>query len=75
MLLKYAFECLRISRVEIVTSTTNIRSQKAIERLGAVQEGILRKKYYGLDYIIYSVIDSDWEEVKTRLEGYLDSSD
>jgi len=72
LLLKYAFENLEVSRVEIITTTTNIRSQKAIERLGAVREGMLRKKYKGLDYVIYSIIATEWKEVKLRLEGYLD---
>ncbi|MUT65189.1 GNAT family N-acetyltransferase [Paenibacillus sp. NEAU-GSW1] len=71
LLLKYAFEQLQAVRVEIVTTTTNERSQRAIERLGAVREGLLRKKYYGLDYYIYGFIDSDWPSVKERLEGFL----
>lgn len=71
LMLKYAFESLNISRVEIITTTNNTTSQRAIERLGAVREGILRKKYHGLDYIIYSIIDSEWQDVKDRLEGYL----
>ncbi|MEK5640776.1 hypothetical protein BK138_24310 [Paenibacillus rhizosphaerae] len=74
LLLNYAFENLRVNRVEIITTITNIRSQKAIERLGAVREGILRKKYNGLDYVIYSIIDTEWNEVKNRLEGFLDEA-
>jgi RimJ/RimL family protein N-acetyltransferase len=71
LMLKYAFEILDVVRVEIVTTTENKRSQKAIERLGAIKEGVLRKKYYNLDYVIYSIIQDDWNEVKSRLEGYL----
>lgn len=74
LLLRYAFEQLQVNRVEIVTTTTNIRSQQAIERLGAVKEGVLRKKYYNMDYIIYGIIDSEWTEVKKRLERYLDEA-
>lgn len=74
LLLNYAFENLRVNRVEIITTITNIRSQKAIERLGAVREGILRKKYNGLDYVIYSIIDTEWKDVKKRLEGFLDEA-
>jgi Acetyltransferases, including N-acetylases of ribosomal proteins len=73
LMLKYAFEILKVVRVEIITSTDNLRSQKAIERLGAVKEGMLRKKYHHLDYIIYSVINEDWDEVRDRLEGYLNT--
>ncbi|MFW5438626.1 GNAT family N-acetyltransferase [Paenibacillus apiarius] len=71
LLLKYAFEEWKAVRVEIITTTTHSRSQKAIERLGAKKEGILRKKYNGLDYVVYSVIDEDWFDVKNRLESYL----
>ncbi|RKP58003.1 N-acetyltransferase [Cohnella endophytica] len=73
VLLKYAFEILQANRVEFVTSTDNVRSQKAIERLGALREGLLRKKYYGLDYYIYGIINSEWNAVKTRLENFLDN--
>ncbi|CAM4215940.1 GNAT family N-acetyltransferase [Paenibacillus alkaliterrae] len=74
LLLKYAFEDWKAVRVEIITTTTHSRSQKAIERLGAKKEGILRKKYNELDYVIYSIIDEDWYEVKNRLEGFLEHS-
>lgn len=72
LLLSYAFENLHVNRVEIITTTTNERSQKAIERLGAIREGLLRKKYNNLDYVIYSIIDSEWRDVKGRLERFLE---
>lgn len=72
LMLKHAFEFLQVNRVEIVTSTDNVRSQNAIERLGAVREGLLRKKYYDLDYYVYSIIDREWNDVKIRLEASLD---
>jgi N-acetyltransferase len=71
LMLHYAFEILQVCRVEIITTTDNFRSQRAIERLGAVREGMLRKKYHGLDYVVYSIIDSDWPDVRAQLEGYL----
>lgn len=71
LMLKYAFEALHVNRVEIITTTTNERSQRAIERLGAVREGVLRKKYYNMDYVIYSIIDEEWDDIKLRLEGFL----
>lgn len=61
----------RAVRVEIITTPDNIRSQRAIERLGAIREGIFRKKYNQRDYIIYSMIDDEWKDVKERLEGFL----
>jgi RimJ/RimL family protein N-acetyltransferase len=74
LMLEYAFETLKVNRVEIITTTENYRSQKAIERLGAVKEGILRKKYNNLDYIIYSIISDEWKEIKERLEGKLEDA-
>ncbi len=71
MLLQYAFESLQAVRIEIITTTDNVKSQKAIERLGAIREGILRKKYRNADYVFYSIIDSEWPGVKLRLEHFL----
>lgn len=71
LLLKYAFEVLKVVRVEIITTLNHNRSQRAIERLGAKKEGIFRKKYNGLDYVVYSIIDEDWRDVKKRLETFL----
>jgi Acetyltransferases, including N-acetylases of ribosomal proteins len=72
LMLRHAFESIHVSRVELITTPENHRSQRAIERLGAVREGIFRKKYNNRDYIIYSIIDSDWADVKQRLERYLE---
>jgi N-acetyltransferase len=73
LLLEHAFETLRAIRVQIKTDLRNIRSQKAIERLGAVREGVLRNhmilpdgRYR--DSVIYSILDSEWPQVKARLE-------
>lgn len=68
LLFKFAFEEWKAVRVEIITTTTHNRSQKAIERLGAKKEGILRKKYNGLDYVVFSIIDEEWSDVKKHLE-------
>lgn len=72
LMLRHAFEQLKVIRVEIITTTDNIQSQKAIERLGATKEGVLRRKYYGLDYVIYSIISDEWPQIKVRLEQFLD---
>ncbi|MDL4842403.1 GNAT family N-acetyltransferase [Aquibacillus rhizosphaerae] len=71
LLLKYAFEVWNAVRVEIITISTHHRSQKAIERLGAKKEGVLRKKYNGLDYVVYSIIDENWNDVKEHIETLL----
>lgn len=76
LLLRHAFEELGAVRVQIKTDVRNEISQRAIERLGAVREGILRKHKlvqhgYIRDTVMYSILDSEWPEVKARLEGFL----
>jgi RimJ/RimL family protein N-acetyltransferase len=74
LLLCHAFETLGAIRVQIKTDRRNEVSQRAIERLGAVREGILRKHMivrdgYERDTVLYSIIDSEWPAVKERLEA------
>ncbi|MCR2803618.1 GNAT family N-acetyltransferase [Paenibacillus soyae] len=71
LLLRHAFEQWGAVRVELITTTVHSRSQAAIERLGAVREGVLRQKYNGMDYVVFSMIDKEWPEKKDRLEGML----
>ena len=72
LLLKYCFEELKVLRVQFSVSGQNLRSQKAVERIGATKEGTFRKhrvKTDGTihDNIFYSIIDSEWESIKQRL--------
>ncbi len=76
LLLRHAFETLDYIRVQLKTDMRNVRSQKAIERLGAVKEGVLRNhmilpdgRYR--DSVFYSIIDTEWPAVKKRLEQML----
>jgi RimJ/RimL family protein N-acetyltransferase len=76
LLLRHAFEKLGAVRVQLKTDLRNLRSQRAIERLGAVREGVLRKHRvlwdgFIRDTVYYSVIESEWPEVKRRLEDLL----
>ncbi len=76
LLLKHAFEQLHCIRVQLKTDSRNQRSQRAIERLGAVREGILRNHLVLLDghirhSIYYSILDSEWPAVKARLQEML----
>lgn len=78
LLLRYAFEMLRAIRVQLRANVLNIRSQRAIERLGAVKEGVLRN--YGFmpdgsyrNSILYSILESEWPSVKARLEERMHS--
>ncbi len=73
LLLRHAFETLGCIRVQLKTDSRNIRSQRAIERLGAVKEGVLRKHMivrggFQRDTVMYSILDTEWHSVKTRLE-------
>lgn len=72
LLLKHAFETLGCIRVQLKTDLRNERSQKAIERIGAVKEGVLRNHMILPDgrirhSVFYSILDSEWEDVKARL--------
>ena len=71
-MLTHAFERLGCIRVEFKTDARNLRSQRALERIGATREGVLRNHMivqgnYVRDSVYFSVIDSDWPEVKERL--------
>ena len=73
MLLKHAFEDLHCIRVQLKTDLRNNRSQRAIERIGAVREGILRKAVivqndYQRWSVYYSILDDEWPVVKPRLD-------
>jgi N-acetyltransferase len=73
LLLGHAFETLGCIRVQLKTDLRNERSQKAIERLGAVKEGVLRNHMilpdgYYRHSVFYSILDTEWPEVKKRLE-------
>jgi len=72
LLLQFIFEQLKFMRAELRVAHQNIRSQKAVEKIGGVKEGVLRKHGYRNDGsirhdVIYSIIDDEWESVKENL--------
>jgi RimJ/RimL family protein N-acetyltransferase len=72
LLLKHAFEDWHCNRVELITDVLNEQSRTAIMRLGARQEGILRKHLILpngriRDSVLFSILDDEWPEVKQRL--------
>ncbi len=80
LLLQHAFEGLGAVRVQLKTDGRNLRSQAAIERIGAVKEGVLRKSYrvqhgFYRDSVYYSILDTEWPDVRKRLEERLTPSD
>jgi RimJ/RimL family protein N-acetyltransferase len=77
LLLAHAFETLGCIRVQLKTDLRNERSQRAIERIGAVKEGVLRNHMILPDgrirhSVFYSILDTEWPEVKKRLEEMLE---
>ena len=73
LLLEYAFERLGCRRVEFKTDGRNLRSQRALERIGAIREGQLRKHMvvqedFSRDSVYFSVIDDEWPQVRARLQ-------
>src|SRR5262245_41709677 len=77
LLLKHAFETLGCIRVQLKTDLRNERSQKAIERIGAIKEGVLRNHMILPDgrfrhSVFYSILDTEWPEVKKRLKGMME---
>jgi RimJ/RimL family protein N-acetyltransferase len=76
LLLCHAFDVQGAIRVQLKTNARNERSRTAILRIGALYEGILRQQMIlpdgsYRDSAYYSIIDSEWPELKTRLERIL----
>jgi RimJ/RimL family protein N-acetyltransferase/8-oxo-dGTP pyrophosphatase MutT (NUDIX family) len=76
LLMAHAFEELGCVRVQLKTSSRNLRSQRAMEKLGAVKEGVLRNfqmRQIGLprDTVLYSVTGAEWPTVRAGLDRRL----
>jgi RimJ/RimL family protein N-acetyltransferase len=76
LMLTHAFESWMVHRVSFRTDRRNERSRVAVERLGARFDGVVRAAqiaYDGTirDSAVYSILDSEWPEVKERIEGRL----
>ncbi|MGO4210157.1 GNAT family N-acetyltransferase [Terriglobus sp. 2YAB30_2] len=76
LLLNHAFEVLTANRVELNTDARNLRSQRAIERLGAKRDGVLRchmvmRDGFVRDTVNYSFTMRDWPATKVRLQNLL----
>lgn len=85
LMLRHAFESLAppAIRVQITTNGTNLHSQAAIAKLGAVREGLLRKARIVppsldrpepavRDWVIFSILDDEWPRIKEHLETRLE---
>ena len=76
LMLAHAFDTLSMGRVEFKTSSLNQRSRDALRRLGAVEEGTLRRHTVNedgsiRDTVYYSILISEWPNVKNRLQKKL----
>ena len=76
LMLRHAFETLDCIRVELKTDALNQKSRKAILRIGAKEEGTLRRHVVTWtgrvrDSVYFSVLDSEWPQVKAALEAKL----
>jgi RimJ/RimL family protein N-acetyltransferase len=74
--LRHAFDELGAGRVGLKTDARNLRSQAAIERIGAVREGTLRRHIrmpdgFIRDSVYYSILRDEWPAVRDRLEARL----
>ena len=79
LLLRHCFETLGLIRVFFKTDSNNIRSQKAMEKIGAKYEGTLRNHMIREDGSLrhsayYSIIKEEWLEVKKHLEKLLNNT-
>jgi RimJ/RimL family protein N-acetyltransferase len=76
LMLRHAFEVWGCIRVELKTDALNERSRNAILRIGAKEEGTLRKHVITWtgrvrDSVYFSILDTKWPEVKEQLEKRL----
>jgi len=72
LMLKYAFETLNFEKVEFRIDERNLRSRKAVEKLGATLEGILRKNVYLKDgykrnTCCYGILREEWETMRKKI--------
>jgi RimJ/RimL family protein N-acetyltransferase len=73
LLLTFCFENLKAVRVQLKTDENNLRSRKAIEKIGGQYEGILRNDKLRdngtrRNSAYYSILDSEWENLKPKLK-------
>ena len=76
LMLFHAFERLGCLRVELKTDALNERSRRAIQRIGAREEGTLRKHMVTAsgrvrDTVLHSIVDDEWPAVRVRLEAMM----
>jgi RimJ/RimL family protein N-acetyltransferase len=76
LMMTHAFEVWNCVRVELKTDVLNMKSRNAMLRIGATEEGVLRKNQLTQggryrDSIYFSVLDTEWPAVKEKLRGFM----
>lgn len=76
LMLRHAFETWGCNRVELLTDERNTRSRRAIERLGAREEGTVRchmvmRDGFVRNSVLYSVVSTEWPDAKAALRARL----
>ncbi|HUQ48417.1 MAG TPA: GNAT family protein [Gemmatimonadaceae bacterium] len=76
LMMTHAFEVWNCVRVELKTDVLNMKSRNAMLRIGAIEEGVLRRNQLTQrgryrDSIYFSVLDTEWPAVKERLQGFI----
>jgi RimJ/RimL family protein N-acetyltransferase len=68
LILEFAFECIGVHRLEARAAVKNGRGNSALQKIGAVQEGVLRKSFLRngeyLDQVLYAIVDDDWRATR-----------
>ena len=77
LMLRHAFEVWRCMRVELKTDALNQKSRNAILRIGAKEEGTLRRHLVTWtgrvrDTVYFSILEDEWPEAKRRLQGFME---
>lgn len=76
LLMQHAFETLGAVRVQLKCDERNLRSQRAMEKLGFIREGVLRRSRLCWDghirnTVYYSVLDNEWPNVKETIQSFI----
>lgn len=75
LVLEFAFDTVGIHRLEARAAVKNGRGNGALRKLGAVQEGVLRKSFHRngeyLDQVLYGIVEDDWREAREARKEYL----
>ena len=65
----FSFETIGVHRLEARAAVQNGRGNGALRKVGAVQEGVLRKSFLRngeyLDQVLWTIVDEDWRQART----------